>query len=564
MSLLDPFLGPTRIAYLSMEIALRPDIPTYSGGLGVLAGDTVRSCADLELPMVFVTLASRDGYLRQFIGADGGQIDAPDPWSPERHATALDAAVAVRIEGRPVWIRPWLYLHTCPHGGSAPVILLDTRLEENAPGDRGITDRLYGGDEVLRLKQEAVLGIGGERMLRALGFEIRTWHLNEGHAALAPLSLLARHRIGDDRPAAGPLRYDPDPVRAACVFTTHTPVEAGHDRFSYDLVARLLGDFFEIEQLRLVAGPDELNMTRLALNLSGWVNGVAARHAQTARGMFPGYRIRAVTNGVHVPTWTSPPFARLFQSVTPEWAHDPDVLSRMDRLPDDAIWQAHEEAKAALIDEVQHRCGVTLRQDHPIIVFSRRMTGYKRPDLLFTDPDRLRRIAAALPFQVVLAGKAHPRDEGGKALIRELHAQARAMADSVPVAFLPNYEMGLAKIMVAGADLWLNTPMPPLEASGTSGMKAALNGVPQLSVLDGWWIEAWEEGVTGWAIGGDGSRPEEHAADLYAKLEDVVLPLWHHDRPGWTRLMKAAIARIGSRFHSQRMMRRYASEAYLR
>ncbi|WP_424138691.1 alpha-glucan family phosphorylase [Roseomonas chloroacetimidivorans] len=562
--MLDPILARTRIAYLSMEIALEPAIPTYSGGLGVLAGDTVRSCADLELPMVFVTLASREGYLRQSIGGDGEQVDAPDPWDPEKHATALDAAVAVRIEGRAVWIRPWLYLHRCPHGGCAPVILLDTRLEANVPADRGITDRLYGGGDELRLKQEVVLGIGGERVLRALGFEIHTWHLNEGHAALLPLSLLRRHRLDDAQLGVGALRYDVNPVRDACVFTTHTPVEAGHDRFSYDLASRLLGDFFETDQLRLIAGQDALNMTRLALNLSGWVNGVAARHAETARGMFPGYHIHAVTNGVHVPTWTHPAFARLFQAVTLEWAHDPDVLSLMDRLPDAAVWEAHEQAKAELLAEVQRRCGTSLRHDWPVIVFSRRMTGYKRPDLLFTDLDCLRRIARDLPFQVVVAGKAHPRDEGGKALIRELHAHAQALVGAVPVVFVPNYDMALARVMVAGADLWLNTPMPPLEASGTSGMKAALNGVPQLSVLDGWWVEAWDEGVTGWAIGRDGSVPTEHATDLYQALERTVLPLWHHDRPGWVGVMKQVICRTGARFHSQRMMRRYAAEAYLR
>ena len=564
MSSLDPFLQRTRIAYLSMEIAVEAAIPTYSGGLGVLAGDTMRSCADLELPMVFVTLVSREGYLRQVIDTEGGQVDAPDPWAPESRAEPLDAAVAVRLEGRTVWIRPWLYRHACPLGGCVPVILLDTRLDENAPVDRGITDRLYGGDEVLRLKQEAVLGIGGERVLHALGFKIATWHLNEGHAALLPLSLLRQHRTGDRQPAADALRYDLDPVREACIFTTHTPVEAGHDRFPYDLVERVLGDFVEIDQLRLLAGPDMLNMTRLALNLSGWINGVAMRHARTARGLFPGYQIHAVTNGVHVPTWTHPEFAALFQSVTPAWAHDPDLLSRMDRLPDAMVWLAHERAKAELLTEVRRRCGIMLRPDLPVIVFARRMTGYKRPDLLFDDLERLRRIARDLPFQVVMAGKAHPRDEGGKALIRTVHAHARALAGAVPIAFVPNYDMALAQTMVAGADLWLNTPMPPLEASGTSGMKAALNGVPQLSVLDGWWVEAWEEGVTGWAIGGDGSAPADHAADLYRVLEKIVLPLWYHDRPGWIRVMKGAIARTGSRFHSQRMMRRYAAEAYRR
>ncbi|MDJ0386910.1 alpha-glucan family phosphorylase [Roseomonas sp. E05] len=564
MTSLDRFLPHTCIAYLSMEIALEPGIPTYSGGLGVLAGDTVRSCADLELPMVFVTLISRQGYLRQSIAPDGSQQESADPWNPADHAEPLDAAVAVRIDGRPVWILPWLYRHECPHGGCAPVILLDTNLEVNDPADRSITDRLYGDGEDLRLKQEIVLGIGGERILRALGFEITTWHLNEGHAALLPLSLLRRHPLGRDEPLSTALRYDAEPVRERCVFTTHTPVEAGHDRFSYDLVHRMMGDFFEIGQLRQLAGAEELNMTRLALNLSGWVNGVAARHAETAQRMFPGYHIHAVTNGVHVPTWTHPAFAALFQQVAPEWAHDPGTLRGADHLPDEAVWTAHMQAKGELLEEVRQRCGTALDPALPLIVFARRMTGYKRADLLFSDLAQLRRIAREFPFQVLMAGKAHPRDEGGKTLIREVHAHARELAGTLPVVFVPNYEMGLAKKMVAGADIWLNTPLPPMEASGTSGMKAALNGVPHLSVLDGWWAEACEEGANGWAIGSDGGAPSQHAGELYDKLWSTVLPLWHHDRAGWIALMKQVISRSGSRFNSQRMMRRYATEAYLR
>ena len=564
MSRLDPFRAHSRIAYLTMEIALDPAVHTYAGGLGVLAGDTARSCADLRLPIVFVTLASRQGYLRQELGPDGLQVDHPDPWDLEKQATPLDAAVAVQIEGRSVWIRPWLYVHTSSLGGAVPTIFLDTNLAFNAPEDRTITDRLYGGDSTMRLKQEAILGIGGERMLRALGFEIETFHLNEGHAALLPLALLRRYPRDTVRPSEGPLSYDLDPVRECCVFTTHTPVEAGHDRFPYDLVKQVLGDFFELDQLRHLAGKDELNMTRLALNLSDWVNGVAVRHAETTRKMFPGYRIHAITNGVHAPTWAHPVFRELFQQVAPEWVHDPDMLFRADRLPDDKVWQAHERAKAQLVEETRRRCNVSLRTDRPIIAFARRMTGYKRPDLLFSDLERLRAIAGRYPFQIVLAGKAHPMDRDGKATIKLIHAHARQLADALPIAFLPAYDMDLAKLLVAGADVWLNTPIPPMEASGTSGMKAALNGLPNLSVLDGWWSEACEEGVTGWAIGEDGSPAAQHARNLYDKLETAVLPTWFNDRPRWVWMMKQCIARIGSRFHSQRMMRRYAAEAYLR
>ena len=564
---LEPFLARTRIAYFTMEIALRPEIHTYSGGLGVLAGDTARSAADLALPMVFVSLASRDGYLRQEIAADGTQVDHPDPWDPAAHAAPLDAAVAVRLEGRRVWIMAWLHLLSSPLGHRVPVLLLDTRLDVNAPEDRGITDRLYGGDAVLRLKQEAVLGIGGERILRALGFEIDTYHLNEGHAALLAASLLRRHRRSPNQPAEGPLLYDPGPVREQCIFTTHTPVEAGHDHFRWDEVERVLGDFFEADQLRLLAGEQALNMTRLALNLSAWVNGVAQQHAETTRAMFPGYNIHAVTNGVHVPSWAHPAFARLFEQIAPHWAHEPEELARADRLRDADVLAAKAEAKADLLSEACRRnaAAAALRPDLPLLVFARRMTSYKRPDLLFTDLARLRAIAAKAPFQVLVAGKAHPADRGGKELIRMLHGHARELAGSVPMAYLPDYDITLARSMVAGADVWLNTPLPPFEASGTSGMKAALNGGLNLSVLDGWWGEAWEEGVTGWAIGDGAAAPSEaHAMELYGKLEGLVLPLLLGDPARRAWMMRQAISRIGARFSSQRMMRRYAAEAYLR
>jgi starch phosphorylase len=564
MTAIDRFLPRTRIAYFSMEMALRAEMHTYAGGLGVLAGDTARSCADLELPVVFVTLASREGYLRQEIDAEGRQVDRADPWELAEWATPLDAVIALRIEGRRVWVLPWLHTLTSPIGSSVPVILLDTRTDQNDPSDRAITDRLYGGDDVYRIKQEIVLGVGGERLLHALGFhQIETYHLNEGHAAFLAATLLRRYPHPPGRPDAGVLRYDAERVREQCVFTTHTPVEAGHDRFSYDNVARVLEDA-EIDQLKVLGGHDRLNMTRLALNLSGYVNGVAGRHAETTRHMFAGYSIRAITNGVHVPTWTHPAFGRLFQAQAPDWGHDPDKLDAADQLPDEAVWAAHAEAKGDLLAEIERRTGIRMRLDLPLIAFARRMTGYKRPDLLFADVERLRAIHRAQPFQVVMAGKAHPRDDSGKALIRQIHDHMRRLRADIPMAFLPNYAMRLARVMVAGADVWLNTPLPPLEASGTSGMKAALNGVLNLSVLDGWWLEAWIEGVTGWAVGQDGAGDGDHARHLYDKLEGTVLPLYHGDRARWIWMMKETISKIGPRFNSQRMMRRYASEAYLR
>jgi starch phosphorylase len=563
--MLAPFLQEERVAYFSMEIALRSEIPTYAGGLGVLAGDTLRAAADLSLPLVAVTLVSRAGYFRQELDAQGRQIEHPAPWDPARWAAPLDAKVALRIEDRAVWVGAWLYVIESELGGRAPVILLDTDLPENAPPDREITHYLYGGDERYRLMQEMVLGMGGVRVLRALGFEISAYHMNEGHSALLGLELLRRftYPVSELRP--GELPYDIPRVRHLCRFTTHTPVNAGHDRFSYELVARLFhgsglpasgADTPDLAELRQLGGRDELNMTQLALSLSDYVNGVAKRHAEVSARLYPGYQVHAITNGVHPHTWAAPSFGALYDRYVPGWCHEPELLIRAESIPDEEMLAAHRRTKQALIERVRELTDVALTADAPIIGFARRMTAYKRPELLFTDPGRLEAIARGKPIQIVLAGKAHPRDEEGKRLIALLHQQARSLAGRVPVAYLPDYDLALAQLLVSGSDVWLNTPLPPLEASGTSGMKAAFNGVPSLSVLDGWWIEGCIENVTGWVIDGAGT--------LYDKLANVVLPLFYGESAGWARLMKGTISRNAAYFNSHRMMRRYATEAYLR
>lgn len=559
-----PHLSRASIAYFSMEIALEDGIPTYSGGLGVLAGDTMRSAADLDLPMIGVTLASRQGYFRQEI-VDGRQVECAAAWNPEACCRRLPARVAVQIGGRDVWIGAWLHVVEGHRGGAVPVVLLDTDLADNGAEDRSITARLYGGDESLRIQQEIVLGIGGVRMLGALGVEVRKYHLNEGHAAFLALELLRRH-VHSAR-EAGTAAPHPDEtwVRTRCVFTTHTPVQAGHDQFPYALAEPMLGEFHDPAMLRRLAGEEALNMTRLALNLSEHVNGVARRHAEISRRMFPGYEVNAITNGVHPWTWTCESFRRLFDRRLPRWCHEPELLARADLLPDEEIRGAHAAAKQALGAEMVRRGVRMVDPALPWIGFARRMTQYKRPDLLFSDLDRLRQIARRHPFAVVLAGKAHPKDEAGKRLIEQLHAWARALQDDLPVVFLPDHDMQLAGLMVAGVDVWLNTPLRPLEASGTSGMKAAFNGVPSLSVPDGWWLEGCIEGVTGWSVGGaDDDENGRDAQCLYEKLEGEVLPLYRQDASGWTQVMKAAIARNASYFNSHRMMRRYATEAYLR
>ena len=556
---IGPFLGPTRVAYFTMEIALQPEVHTYSGGLGVLAGDTARACVDLELPVVFVSLISRRGYLRQAIDAEGRQQEAEDPWTPEQFATPLRAKVAVILEHREVWVRPWLYMLRNAQGQRVPVLLLDTDLDENRADDRRLTDRLYGGDKVYRFKQEVVLGIGGLRVLQALGFKIQTYHMNEGHAAFLALDLLRRYPRPVDQVSEGELAWNVAPVRDACVFTTHTPVEAGHDRFDYELYNRLLHDYFPVEQLRLLAGHDVLNMTEMALNLSGYVNGVAVMHAKVTKRMFPGYTINAITNGVHLPTWVHPALVELFNEMSESWAIEPEQMVRFDQVDGERLWQAHRRAKRELGDLVRTHCGVELDADVLTIGFARRMTAYKRPTLLFSDLERLRRIAAKQPLQLVIAGKSHPADGHGKDLIHQVHRHMRELGPNLRAVYVPGYDLRVAASLVAGVDVWLNTPEPPLEASGTSGMKAAANGVLNLSVLDGWWLEGCIEGVTGWGLEAAG---EDSAAELYDKLERSVLPAWQ-DRATWIRMMQQTIGKIPCYFNTHRMMRRYATEAYL-
>jgi glycogen phosphorylase len=549
-----------QVAYFSMEVEVRPDIPTYSGGLGVLAGDTVRAAADLRVPLLAVTLVHRKGYFRQTLDERGAQTEAPDEWRPEDRFHALAPLVSVTIEGRPVKVRAWQTVVEGVNGGRVAVLLLDTDLPENAPQDRSLTDQLYGGDLRYRLCQEAILGIGGVRMLRALGCDdLRVYHLNEGHSALLTLAVL-EERDEDDAEAH-------EAVRRQCVFTTHTPVPAGHDQFSEELLRRVLGDDAADRLARHGCLADgALNMTHLALVFSRYVNGVAMRHGQVTRGMFPKYPINSITNGVHPVTWTAPSFQALFDRQVPEWRLDGLNLRHAAMIGIGDIRRAHALAKRELLVEVERRCGVRLDADVLTIGFARRATPYKRADLLFSSTARLSRIAQTVgPLQVIFAGKAHPHDEGGKELIRRIHTASHKLAGEVSVVYLPGYDTALAKKLCAGVDLWLNNPQKPQEASGTSGMKAALNGVPSLSVLDGWWCEGWVEGVTGWSIGDDWETEGDagrEVASLYDKLERVIAPLFYGRPNAYARIMRSAIALNGSFFSAQRMMHQYVQHAY--
>jgi starch phosphorylase len=559
-----------RIAYFSMEIGLEARIPTYSGGLGVLAGDTLKSAADLCVPVVGVTLLSRGGYFRQELTGNGRQVEHEVVWNPADMMEKLPNQVTVTIEGREVKVGAWRYVVKSLTGGEVPVYFLDTDHEDNLPQDREITARLYGGDEAYRLCQEIVLGMGGVRMLRDLEIPVYKYHLNEGHSALLTLELLRWFRrdvkeVWDER-----LVWDYEAVRERCIFTTHTPVEAGHDRFSHELASRILGEPVPQEIIREVGGEESLNMTLLALNLSNYVNGVAKKHGEVSRQMFSGYRIHSITNGVHSFSWTADPMKEVYDRHLPGWADEPELFVRVDSVPDDEIWAAHMDSKRRLLALVEERTGERFSEEVLTLGFARRATSYKRADLLFDDIARLAAIGDGR-LQVVYAGKAHPRDEPGKDLIEKIIRFGRELAGRVKVVYLPDYDMDSALVLVAGVDLWLNTPLRPMEASGTSGMKAVHNGVPNFSVLDGWWIEGHIEGVTGWSIGPkkekdgpEGYNGTTDADDLYDKLERVILPLYYHDRPGWIRVMKNAIGKNAYYFNSHRMMRRYVTNAYIR
>ncbi|MEK6532143.1 MAG: alpha-glucan family phosphorylase [Deltaproteobacteria bacterium] len=571
MKFMQKLVLEPQIAYFSMEIGFRNDIPTYSGGLGVLAGDTIKSAADLNLPVVAVTLIHRKGYFRQEISPDGKQTEHPEDWNPEDHMTLLPYKVYLRIERREVAVGAWVYNMSNPVSDwSIPIFFLDTDLPENTPEDRQITHYLYGGDDRYRFKQEVVLGMGGVLMLRAIGVGVKKYHMNEGHASLLTLELLLRYKkdiesVWDERQV-----WDIERVKEWCVFTTHTPVEAGHDKFSYDLVKDVVGEVIPFDVLKDLAGKDKLNLTFLAMNLSNYINGVAKKHSEVSKMLFPGYKIQAITNGVHSFTWTCPSMGRLFDKYLPGWANEPEVFVRIGKIPDEELWEAHMEAKKALIDHVNKTTGAEMDYNILTIGFARRATAYKRANLLFRDIERLKKIGSG-KLQIIYAGKAHPKDLDGKRNIEEIFRRKQELKDNIKLVYLPNYNMELALRLVSGVDVWLNTPMRPREASGTSGMKAAHNGVMNFSVLDGWWIEGHIEGYTGWSIGPNPtestlteSTDELDAEDLYYKLEHEVMSTYYNHRHLWIRMMQNAIGKNAYYFNSHRMMRRYVTDAYIR
>ncbi|MBA7509863.1 Glycogen phosphorylase [subsurface metagenome] len=550
-----------RIAYFSMEIGIDSKIPTYSGGLGILAGDTIKSCADLNVPLVAVTLLYKKGYFYQKLDDQGQQQELPCEWNPKDLLTLLPKKVSVTVENRPVFIQAWQYRATGVTGYCVPVIFLDTDIAQNSDYDRSLTDYLYGGDEKYRLAQEIILGIGGVRILKELGYHrISRYHMNEGHASLLTLELLNERKRNHE-----PI-WDIDRVKRMCVFTTHTPVPAGHDQFSYDLVRQVLGESMPIDFLKNIGGEDRLNMTLLALNLSHYVNGVAKEHGKVSREMFPGYRIDSITNGTHTTTWVCESFKRLYDKYIHGWMNDPFSLRYALSIPKEEIWNAHQEAKKKLLDYVNEKMNAGMDYGTLTIGFARRATAYKRADLVFFDTNRLVNISQNVgKIQLVFAGRAHPRDWPGKELIKRIVSVSKELKDSIKIVYLENYDMELGKMLVSGVDLWLNTPRKPREASGTSGMKAAHNGIPSLSILDGWWIEGCMEGFTGWSIGSASdieSVDERNAHSLYEKLQKVIIPLFYNNRDNWVDIMRHSIAINASFFNTHRMVQQYVLDAY--
>ena len=553
-------LAERKIAYFSMEIALSKALPTYSGGLGVLAGDTLRSAADTGASMVAVSLVHRRGYFQQHLDAAGQQTESDVVWQPET-LPAADRLIHLTLQGREITLRAWRYDVVGVTGHVIPVFLLDADVDGNNPWDRKLTDHLYGGDTYYRLCQEAILGLGGIHLLHALDMQPEVCHMNEGHAALLSIGLL------EARVAPSPLSTatdaDAEAVKQQCIFTTHTPVPAGHDKFGLDQMRQILGAdrSSTIERFGCLHN-DLLNMTYLALRFSRYVNGVAMLHGKVSQQMFPEYTVHSITNGVHAATWLSQPFQQLLDKEVPEWRHDNQYFKSVYGIEPEVIEATHLPSKLHLFNTVKQRTGVDLDPNVLTLGFARRVATYKRASIILHSPERLIEIANRIGgLQILMAGKAHPADNAGKGLIRDIFTTAAKLESSkLRILYLENYDWDLGEQLTNGVDVWLNTPLRPYEASGTSGMKAALNGVPSLSVMDGWWVEGCAENITGWAI--ENCEDEGIEAErVYTKLESSVAPLFA-DKAAWARIRRHCIAINGTYFNTHRMLGQYVSNAY--
>ncbi len=561
-----------KAAYFSMEISLKSDIPTYAGGLGMLAGDLLRSCADMRVPVVGVTLVYKGGGFHQVFHPDGTQTFEEVEWHKSDHLTKLPGQISLSIENEEIFIGCWRYDIVGYDGFTVPVYLLDSDLFNNELWERDLTKNLYYGESYTRLCQEIILGMGGVKMLDALGYsDIEYYHMNEGHAAFVPLALLQEHKYNDDE------------VRKRCVFTTHTPVAAGHDKFDYDFANQYASSYLPWH-IRDIATQQKLSMSHLALNMSHYSFGVSQKHGEVARAMFPQHKIDAITNGVHHRTWVGPVMYDLYSQHIPEWIQDPGVFSQaIERIPSQAVWKYHQESKKELLAYVNRHltsCRTKEEESTPqeeslfspdvlTIVFARRAVPYKRPKLIYHDLDRLIRIGAGR-IQLIHCGKAHPHDQFSKGVVNDILMLSKRLRGILNIVYLPDYSPSVARLLVSGCDVWLNNPVRPQEASGTSGMKAAMNGGLNFSILDGWWIEAYQhDAKAGFAIGDmpQGTTPEnddvKDVASLYSVLEEQIIPLYYHtDREEWVDRMKHAIA-LGAQFNTHRCINEYMEKAWV-
>jgi starch phosphorylase len=539
------------IAYFSAEIGISSSLPTYSGGLGVLAGDHIKASGDIGLNMCAITLLYREGYFKQRIDEEGIQTETYPRFDPYPLLKKLDVRFTLRLRARDVWIQVYRFDYVGHGGHAVPIYFLDTDVEENIKDDRIISQRLYSGNKDHRILQEAILGFGGARLLDELGQnDIKKYHMNEGHCSFLVLHLLEK------------FNGDMEKVKSLCHFTTHTPVPAGHDHFSESRVKKLLRGLLP-ENLKLpsLVQNGRLHMTELGLYFSGTANGVSALHGDVAQDQFPWSNIDFITNGVHHSYWMGSPFKRVYDQYVPEWRANPECLLKIDDIADDVIWNAHQERKQYLLGYANSQVSKALDGDTLTIGFARRAATYKRAQLLFHDMDRLESLGAE-KIQVIFSGKAHPKDHEGKEIIRQIVSKSKAMFGKVKIIYLENYNMWLGRMITSGVDVWLNTPLRPNEASGTSGMKATLNGVLNLSVLDGWWAEGCKNGVNGWAVGDPEHPDDEKDADhLYFVLENSVIPTFYNDRNKWISMMKEAI-KTGVDFTAHRMIMEYNQKFY--
>lgn len=542
------------VAYFSMEIGINSEIKTYSGGLGVLAGDMLKSAADINYPMTGVTLLYNEGYIKQKLDEQKGQIEEPENWNPSNYLNKLEPQLEVEIADETVKFQIWEY--DIPE--SVKILFLDTNISENSEFAKNLTKTLYPSGREQRLAQEILLGIGGTKAVKELEAEHDIYHMNEGHSSLLTVQLLKQHKQQGKN-----IEEAKKCIKNSCVFTTHTPVPAGHDIFDQHVVEKLMGENYS--SLKELGFENQLNTTELAMKYSFFTNAVSKKHEEVSEEMFPEEDLSSVVNGIHSKTWTNRHLAELLDQKIPYWHEDPQRLSMIDKLTNEEIWNSHQKAKKELITEINQQKDRELQEDVLTLGFARRATSYKRMNLLFKDLEKLDQMAEQYNgLQIVMAGKAHPDDTAGKELIKDV-LRYRDLLNETEVVFLENYNMEKGKMMTSGVDVWVNTPVRGKEASGTSGMKAAHNGVPQLSVLDGWWLEGHIEDKTGWSIGENYVEGEDQdnidSQSIYRKLEKI-LTLYHNEREQWIDIMKNSIKINASYFNTERMLKDYISKAY--